>query len=985
MSHNNRQYQLISEALTLRPEDRQSLISQIDDPQLKQQVTQLLADETALTQYLIQTAIPDTAQPAEQANDPTETNRLNRITIQKLLGQGGMGSVYLGFDEKLRRQVAIKSIRPEHLSMASTQQRFIREARILSKINHPSICHIYDYIETPNGDFLVLEYIEGQELFKVSLSEQRILQVLLNLCHALAAAHQHDIVHRDLKPDNIMITKDGQVKVLDFGIARSIRAPASDSEHSHRAIDENLTQHGSLVGTIRYMSPEQARGEHLSTASDMYSLGIIAQELFSGQAAYEVMATDQLLLDVQQGKRLTPDDVPAPVNQLIEQLTQPNPDDRPSADAAAAAIKHIQAKPDRQRKRRNKWIAAVLFTGLLAVVVWQWQSHVRQQNSTDLVKSYTETINELVKSSEQIYVLPIHDTQPGINDLLSKATLLFGEISQNPTLMPEDKLRLQGLIYTEAEEYQLAVESLEKIEHKQVADNSLLARAWTGLYIDVMTEYSDSYGVAKALQADDIRTAYLQPALKYINASESQDPVVQAFKVSQTESLDQAIAQLNDIINQQRWNKSAVKLKAQILMAQAIQALEASQWDDARTLYLKTASTYEQAIEMARSYPYNYIKLCHVRGLLLVDGVQRTGQDVQQQADGAIKACQNYLITYPEDYTAMDTLARIYLMLAQWQTSTGTDITPALQQARYWNRQSLALSLDLSTVWTQALIETIAAAQMMHQGQEIEQQIQRVNTSFDHAFKLAAGPQPHLSSDRLFTYALELEYAFRQQQDISSVLNRAEALYRKALENPNLLSNERRALLINMGAVYFTQLQILFHQGADIQLHGSQLIALYSQQLGETFREPNLPINLANTYLLLAENHHRNNRSAEQDLKAASEWIQQAYDINRNNASILLTLARIDNLDATITDQDFSQANQLYQQAVDVNPAQATSYYAWARSRSTQAQLAASAASQQEQLRTGLELIHTALSIDANNPIFLKTQSELNQQFSINE
>ncbi|WP_395377733.1 protein kinase [Marinicella sp. W31] len=982
MSHNNRQYQLISEALTLRPEDRQTFISQIDDPKLKEQVTQLLEDETALTQYLIHTAVPESAQPTPQTNDPIETSRLNRITIQKLLGQGGMGSVYLGFDEKLRRQVAIKSIRPEHLSMTSTQQRFIREARILSKINHPSICHIYDYIETPHGDYLVLEYIEGQELFKVSLNENRILDVLLNLCHALAAAHQHDIVHRDLKPDNIMITTDGQVKVLDFGIARSIRSPAPNTEQTQRAIDDNLTQHGSLVGTIRYMSPEQARGEHLTAASDMYSLGIIAQELLSGKAAYEVMATEQLLTDVQQGRRTTPNNIPQPFNQLIEQLTQSDPKDRPSAEQAAAAIEHMKAAPDRKRKRRNKIVAAVLIMALLAVMIWQWQSYITQKNSTDLVKSYTESINELVKSSEQIYVLPIHNTRPGIDALLTKATELFGEIAQNPALIPEDKLRLQGLIFTEAEEYQLAVENLEKIKSKQPTDNSLLARAWTGLYINVMTEYSDNYGVAQALQAENIRETYLQPTLKYINAAETQDPVVQAFKVSQTESLDQAIDLLNAIINQQSWNKSAIKLKAQIHMAQAIQALEASHWTLAHSLYKKTASTYEQAIEMARSYPDNYIKLCHVKGLLLVDAVQRTGIDAQTYADGAIKACQNYLITYPDDYTAMDTLARIYMMLAQWQSSAGIDTTPTLHQARYWNRQSLALSIDLSTIWTQALIETIAASQMLYRGENIQQQLNRINTSFDQAFALATGPQPHLSSDRLFIFAIEIEQAFRQQEDISTVLNQAEALYREALDNPNLLSNERRVLLINMGAVYYAQLGVLFHQGADIQTHGSQLIALYSQELNETFREPNLPISLANTYLLLAQNHYRNDRSAEQDLNTASEWAQQAYEINQNDPGILLTLAEIDSLRATITFQDFSSANLLYQQALDANPAKALTYYAWAESRLVQALLAPSKGIRKKLLLEGQQLINSALSIDASNHVFLKTQSELDNHIS---
>jgi len=978
VNSHNKQYQLISEALTLRPEDRQQFISQIDDPELQQQVTQLLQDEAALTQYLIHTAVPESAQQTVQTNDDNAATGLQRISIQKLLGQGGMGSVYLGFDEKLQRQVAIKSIRPEHLSMASTQQRFIREARILSKINHPSICHIYDYIETSNGDFLVLEYIKGRELYQVSLTDNRILQVLLDLCHALAAAHEHDIVHRDLKPDNIMITDNGQVKVLDFGIARSIRSTGPHPQQTQRAIDENLTQHGSLVGTIRYMSPEQARGETLTTASDMYSLGIIAQELSSGETAYEALQTEQLLTDVQTGKRLKPDTIPHPLQQLIEQLTQLDSDNRPSAKQAAAAIEQIQSAPDRRRKRRNQILAALLVTVLLALVIWQWQRHISEKNSSDLVKSYTESINELVRSSEQIYVLPIHNTRPGIDALLSKAMLLFAEIAQNPSLLPEDKLRLHGLIYVEAEEYKVAVETLEEITDKQPADNHLLARAWTGLYIDVMTEYSDSYGVAEALQAENIRNTYLQPALNYINASDNIDPVEEAFKVSQTESLDQAVLLLNDIISQQRWNKNAIKLKAQILMAQAIQAMESGQWDQAHNHYLNTATTYEQAIEMARSYPDNYIKLCNIRGLLMIDGVQRTGKMVQAYSDHAIKACEDYLITYPDDAAAMNNLARIYMMLAQWYLSIGEDATPALQNARDWNRQSLNLSSDLSTVWTQALIETIQAVVRMQQGQDIALALDTVNEAFDQAAALTTQPQPFLSSDRLFAYAIEIEYLFKQQQDFTATIEKAALLYQQANQNPNLLNNEKRALLINMGAVYYAQLNALFQQGSDIQALAADLVNLFAQDQSDLLREPNLPINIANTYLLLAEYRYKNGLFTEQDLQSASDWAQRAYAINQHSFSILLTLARIESLQAATSNLDFSAANSLFQKAVDANPQHAPTYHAWALSYLAQAEFCSENACKKEHVQAALENTNMALSIDTANPVFLKTQSVLN-------
>ena len=167
------------------------MLEQITDQDIRSQVETLLLNDTQREQFMQQSA-SDTLQPGTV---------INRIRIEKLLGQGGMGSVYLGFDEKLERQVAIKSIRPEHLKNPATQQRFEREAQILSKINHPSICQLYDYLETDGGDFLVLEYIQGKPLYQVPLSETQKLSALAELAAALAVAHEHGIVHRDLKPE----------------------------------------------------------------------------------------------------------------------------------------------------------------------------------------------------------------------------------------------------------------------------------------------------------------------------------------------------------------------------------------------------------------------------------------------------------------------------------------------------------------------------------------------------------------------------------------------------------------------------------------------------------------------------------------------------------------------------------------------------------------------------------------------------------------
>jgi serine/threonine protein kinase len=283
-----------------------------------------------------------------------------------------MGSVYQGYDEKLKRNVAIKSIRIEYLKNESTHQRFIREAQILSKINHPSICHIYDYIETDSRDYLVLELIKGKQLNQVFLDYDDLLEVLLGLAKALEAAHKHGVVHRDLKPNNIMITNEKKVKVLDFGIGQSL---SNSQTLTSKTIDKShseLTKQGSLVGTILYMSPEQARGEKITTASDIYSLGIIIQEAYSHEHAYESMETGILLESVQKGQKTEFNCSYKPIIKLVQKLCQLDPQARPTATDLCLDIENILRAPKIRKKRSLQFVGLLLIMTLFIIMGWQW-------------------------------------------------------------------------------------------------------------------------------------------------------------------------------------------------------------------------------------------------------------------------------------------------------------------------------------------------------------------------------------------------------------------------------------------------------------------------------------------------------------------------------------------------------------------------------------------------------------------------------------
>jgi serine/threonine protein kinase/tetratricopeptide (TPR) repeat protein len=210
---------------------------------------------------------------------------VDHFEIMHLLGEGGMGQVYLARDSVLERNVAIKFLPPEMERDPSTRMRFVREAKSAAALDHPFICKVYETGEVEEKAFIVMEYVEGKTLKdkmeEEPLSVAETLRITLEIAEALEKAHKKGVVHRDLKPANIMITPQDHVKVMDFGLAKRV-LPKGEENIAATITQSSLTVQGSIAGTIAYMSPEQARGEEVDARSDIFALGIILQEMISG-------------------------------------------------------------------------------------------------------------------------------------------------------------------------------------------------------------------------------------------------------------------------------------------------------------------------------------------------------------------------------------------------------------------------------------------------------------------------------------------------------------------------------------------------------------------------------------------------------------------------------------------------------------------------------------------------------------------------------
>src|ERR1700687_3501986 len=220
----------------------------------------------------------------------TSGTKLGPYEILSLLGAGGMGEVYRARDTRLDRDVAIKVLSGHIVSSPSLEERCDREARTMSQLSHPNICHLYDVGSQDGADYLVMEYLEGgtlaDRLVRGPLSLEEVLRYGAQIADALDKAHQQGVIHRDLKPGNIMLTKAG-AKVLDFGLAKQPQVgPGSAPVLTAMTAGKPLTVEGTIVGTYQYMAPEQIEGAEADTRSDIFALGCVLYEMATGTRAF---------------------------------------------------------------------------------------------------------------------------------------------------------------------------------------------------------------------------------------------------------------------------------------------------------------------------------------------------------------------------------------------------------------------------------------------------------------------------------------------------------------------------------------------------------------------------------------------------------------------------------------------------------------------------------------------------------------------------
>jgi tetratricopeptide (TPR) repeat protein/tRNA A-37 threonylcarbamoyl transferase component Bud32 len=437
---------------------------------------------------------------------PDSGKVLSHYQILRPLGKGGMGEVFLAEDTVLGRKVAVKFLPEEALRDSAARTRFLREAKSAAALDDPFICKIYETGEADGRPFIVMEYVEGESLRsrldRGTMPLPDVVTTAIEVAEALGVAHQHGIIHRDLKPSNIMLTPQGHAKVLDFGLAKQVQPLGKPAGEVETATSADLTAWGTTVGTLAYMSPEQLRAEPLGPSSDVFSLGVVLQEMLTGRHPFDRPSAAETITAIMNDQapplEVAGIAIPEGLGRVLGRALAKNPQDRyPSAVELAVDLQSVSPTLVETRKQRPTLTLVASAVAAVAVVVaigaWWLVAHrkgptvaaVPPAPRSVLVADFQNTTGEPVFDGvlEQAVSIGLEGA-PFIQTFSrAKAHKVAAEIHPGSTGLGLETARLvaqregiavvvAGGIKRAGQGYDVEVEALDGVSGKRLADHT---------------------------------------------------------------------------------------------------------------------------------------------------------------------------------------------------------------------------------------------------------------------------------------------------------------------------------------------------------------------------------------------------------------------------------------------------------------------------------------------------------------------------------
>jgi len=409
---------LFKAALARAPESRSAFLTEAchGDTDLQQEVQKLLVSFAAAGSFLETPAGESFGFDGKPTQLPALSpgQQLAHYEIISQLGVGGMGEVYLAYDSKLDRKVAIKILPSQFTKDVAQVQRFEREARAASALNNPNIITIHEIGNEGDLHFIATEFIEGrtlrQRLANGDLPANEVINIATQITRALSAAHAAGIIHRDIKPENVMVRPDGLVKVLDFGLAKPSEQVAVSSRNAPSVLSLQ-TDAGMLMGTISYLSPEQVQRQKVDHRTDIFSLGVVLYEMLAGERPFQGDSVTKVFEAILHSEPKPINHFPAELDLVVARALAKDPSERyQSADELRADFAHVAQVLEAVRPGRwQKWAAVAGLVMLATLGLWVWQTRRTQPAPRLVFASAAQKLTDL--PGEEVYPILSPDGQ----------------------------------------------------------------------------------------------------------------------------------------------------------------------------------------------------------------------------------------------------------------------------------------------------------------------------------------------------------------------------------------------------------------------------------------------------------------------------------------------------------------------------------------------------------------------------------------------